>query len=288
VYRFDPISLAVYHDSQEFLVEICAEASTVLDFSVCEEYEDGVAAAEETPDVTLICEDGSRGIYVKRLDGVRELVPTVPKKGIIMGNSLVLGMFNAYGMCSSASDKDYFHYVTTEIKKYNPDFTCARVHGSGFEQSETDEAYSKWLYEDPNPGTGKPTYLSFEPDVDFIIIQLTDNVNTDEKVVKFNERLDTFLEMIKTMCPKARIIWVHGWYNYLRTADKLKESCERFEIERINIRDLYTVKNQAREQKYATRPDGSVIEVPDRWISHPGDLGMKKIADRIIGVLKLG
>ena len=228
------------------------------------------------------------GVLIKRIDGVRELVPTVPKRAIIMGNSLVLGMFNAFGMCASASDKDYFHYVTKEIKKYNPDCEFVRMHGSGLEQSPGDEGYSKWMYEEPNPGTGKPTYLSFTPDTDLIIIQLTDNVNTDEKVVDFNARIDRFLDTIRAMCPKARIIWVHGWYNELRTVDTLKRVCTERDIARISIKDLYTIPNQAREQKYATNPNGEVIEVPERWISHPGDLGMKKIADRIISVLKLG
>ena len=74
-YRFDPISLAVYHDSQEFTVEITPATARVLEFSVCEEYEDGVAEAEKTPDVTIIREDGSRGIFVNALTGCESLFP---------------------------------------------------------------------------------------------------------------------------------------------------------------------------------------------------------------------
>ena len=288
-YRFDPISLAVYHDSKEFEVEINSTGAVeVLEFAVVEEYDESVAKTEPVADFTRVMDDGTMGVLIKRIDGKEELVPTIPKKAIIMGNSLVLGMFNAYGMCASASDKDYFHYVTEEIKKYNPDCQCIRMHGSGFEQSPGDEGYSKWMYDEPNVGTGIPTYLSFTPDVDLIIIQLTDNVNTDEKVVDFNARIDKFLDSIRTMCPKARIIWVHGWYNDQRTAEKLTEVCEARNIARINIKYLCTIPNQARHQKYAKRPDGTVTEIPDRWISHPGDIGMKKIADRIISVLKLG
>ena len=287
-YRFDPISLAVYRDSQEFDVEIAGKGIEITDFAVCEEYDESAVAAEPVTDFTAVMEDGHMGVRIKRIDGNEEIVPTIPKKAIIMGNSLVLGMFNAFGMCATASDKDYFYYVTKEIKKYNPDCECIRMHGSGLEQAPGDEGYSKWMYDEPNPGTGKPTYLSFTPDVDLIIIQLTDNVNTDEKVVDFNARIDRFLDSVRTMCPKARIIWVHGWYNAARTAEKLAEACSARGIARINIKDLYTVPNQAREQKYATRPDGSVIEIPEKYMSHPGDIGMKKIADRIISVLKLG
>jgi hypothetical protein len=287
-YSFDPISLAVYRDSQEFRIEINAPFEfSVESLSVCEVYEEDALTTEPTVNIVEPMEDGKNGVYVLRPDGIKELIPTVPNKGIIMGNSLVLGMFNSFGMCASAMDKDYFYYVTTEIRKYNPDFECARLHGSGFEHSENSEMYSKWFYEDPNPGTGKPTYLSFTPDVDFIIIQITDNVNTEEKMAFFNSNIDGFIAKIKTMCPKARVIFVHGWYNYLRTNEKVAEICDKYSIERVCIRDLYTVKNQARNQPTATRPDGTVIDVPDRWITHPGDLGMKKIADRLISVIKL-
>ena len=285
-YRFDPIGLAVYHDSQEFDVEIRTEEA--FEFSVVEEHDENAASAEEIVDFTEPMENGRMGVMIKRIDGVRELIPTVPRKAIIMGNSLVLGMFGAFGMCASSYDKDYFNYVTKEIKKYNPDCEFVRMHGSGLEQSPGDEGYSKWMYEEPNPGTGKPTYLSFTPDTDLIIIQLTDNVNTDEKVVDFDARIDKFLDTVRAMCPKARIIWVHGWYNELRTVETLKRVCAERDITRISIKDLCTVQNQAREQKYATKPNGEVIETPERYMTHPGDIGMKKIADRIIGALKLG
>ena len=121
-----------------------------------------------------------------------------------------------------------------------------------------------------------------------IFLQLGDNVNTDSKQALFEKTsADLLIARLKERCPKARIIWIYGWYSHSRTAGTVMALCEKWGIERIDISVLHTKENEAQSQKTCLSPDGVVCEVDPRWISHPGDLGMKRIAEKIIAKLDL-
>ena len=52
-------------------------------------------------------------------------VPTVPKKTLFIGNSLLQGLGSAekggrFGMCATDSRHDYYYYVTRAILQKNP------------------------------------------------------------------------------------------------------------------------------------------------------------------------
>lgn len=198
-------------------------------------------------------------------------------KVLFIGNSLLLGMFNKYGMCASSPEKDYAYFVQREIKKHNPDCIFTKLYASGFEHSESMEAFEDWF---------KQAEDSFSKDLGLIFIQLGDNVNTDEKILNFNKTADIFLERIKKMCPYAKIAWIHAWFNKRNTIDKLTELCARQQIEMIDISDIRTEENEARSGQICENEYGEKAVVKDAWITHPGDGGMKKIADRIIESLE--
>ena len=213
------------------------------------------------------------------------MVPVVPKKVLFVGNSLLLGMFNLYGMCSSSPKKDYAYYVQEEILKYNKDCVFTKLHGSGFEHAESRKDFEDWFFWEPNGYTQKPAMESFTKDLDLIFIQLTDNVNTDKKISNFADAADRFMEYIKDLEPNARIIWIHGWYNRDNTYDELVALCRRWEVERIDISDLHTRENEAFMGQLCENEAGERVPVKDMWVTHPGDKGMREIARRMINVL---
>lgn len=286
-FSFDPVSLAVYKGACEFRVTVSGEGLSVRDFSVSEKSAEAVDNSEDTLDNTTVMADGTKGVFVTLRNGERVVVPRVPKKALFIGNSLVFGMFMRYGMCASAPDKDYYHYVTEYIRKFEPDCVFAKQYGSFFEHSESVEAFDAWFYNDDR-STGKGAVENLTDDLDLIFLQMGDNVNTDLKQKTFNEvTAELLIERIKERCPRARIIWIHGWYNYERTAEKIKELCQRWGIERVDMSGLRSKENEGHAQKTCIGADGSVCEVSPRWVTHPGDLGMQKIADKIIRKLKL-
>lgn len=78
-----------------------------------------------------------------------------------------------------------------------------------------------------------------------------------------------------------------SWYNGENTHDAIRVLCEKWKIEEVDIRDLYLKENQGYSGQKYINSSGEWGIVKDTWITHPGDEGMKKIADRILAVLQL-
>ena len=128
---------------------------------------------------------------------------------------------------------------------------------------------------------------SFSDDVDLIIIQLGENTNTLQRNEVLKANIDKFISGIKTKSPKARIVWVHGFFNENISGQTIIDACNRWRIGQLCIKDLYTRENCATASQTYVKGDGTVEKVQEGWIEHPGNLGMKRIADRIIKFLKL-
>ena len=269
-YSFDPISLAVYASAASFFVSLESEGTYVVDKLVAEE-EIAQAVKNDTAEAGNGVQSGVRG--------------QIPSHVLFVGNSLVFGMMKTYGMCATAPDKDYFHHVSEYIKKHNPVCRFDKLYGSMYEHAESIEAFEYWYGTDValRADTAMPAKTAFTSDLDLVFIQLGDNVNTDEKEANFGVTADILIERIKTLCPRARIIWIHGWYNRSRTLERIERLCERWGIERIDMGGIRSIETEAHSQKYYLDVvSGTEKEVSDKWITHPGDLGMKMIADAII------
>ena len=268
-YEYDPINLAVYGGMESFFFEIELLPSTRLDI-----YEFSADASTAVFDVKI-----------ERSQSVAAGKKEVPNKMLFIGNSLVFGMKMMYGMCSDAPDKDYFYYVTEYVRSKNSECEFQKLYGSDYEACESLDAFENWYSKDANLYTHQPSGESFTDDIDLIIVQLGDNINTDAKNDTFKVSGDLFVERVKNASPNARIKWVHGWYNRQPTYDYISSLCERWGIERIDIRDLRCLENEAHNQDTYLDKDGTLATINDAWKTHPGNGGMKKIAERIIEYL---
>lgn len=291
-YTFDAVNLTVYSDAKKFSVEIYAKSEKaefeISSFSVTEETNNGenIKKVCDINNLTTM-ENGEKGAFVTLLNGDKKVVPVVPENVVFIGNSLLLGMYDYYGMCSTAPDKDYYHYVTTEILKHNKNCKFTKLHGAVYECCEDYSGLDNWLYTEPNRATKAPTVDSLTNDVDLIVVQLGDNVNSEEKTATFKLTLEPLIKAFKEKCPNARIIWMFGWYNRLNVIDKLFEVCEKWSIENIDLSFLHTKEYEACKGQISLNAEGVGVEVPDGWITHPGDEGMKAIADKLIEVMGL-
>ena len=211
--------------------------------------------------------------------------PLIPNKVLFVGNSLTLGM-GSYGMCATDPQNDYVYHVTEFIKSKNPNVSVSRVHGGPFEQLEREEDFD-YLWNVCHKYTNKPMKDSFSDDVDLIIIQLGENTNTFHRNEILKANIDKFISGVKTKSPKARIVWVHGFFNENISGQTIIDACNRWRIGQLCIKDLYTRENCAVASQTYVKDDGTVEKVKEGWIEHPGNLGMKRIADRIINFLKL-
>ncbi len=292
-YSFDPVSLGVYKNAVKFRAVLYANSNRseikVNEF-LMEEVCEANLPVEETASICNITvnEKGEKGVFVQQSDGKKCVIPIIPKKVLFIGNSLLLGMFNTYGMCATSPKKDYAYLVQQKIMEYNKDCVFYKLAGWGFENALSMEKYEEWFSRTPNVCTQKPIRDSLTEDLDLILIQLGDNVNTDQRKLIFRQTIDIFMENLKRMCPKARIIWIYGWYNKQNTVDKIVEVCKQWGLERIDISEIRKKETESYQGQISWCPEKGKIVVEEAWITHPGDKGMEQIAKKIIEVLGIG
>lgn len=285
---FDPVSYGVYRDAISFSVEIPDPVGDVSieSFLMCEKNED---SAGEPVHRSLVTErDGEKVVPVTLLDGSVVYRPLTAHRVLFIGNSILLGMRNSYGMCAGSPRNDYYYYLTQRFRELDPDSEFKKLHGAGLEHSESRQMYEEWMYSTPNIYTGVPAAESFTPDLDLIIMQLGDNAGTEEKRRVFCENADAFIRHAKTVCPLARIIWVYGWYNRPYLDQNLIPLLDKWGIESVQVGTLRTNKaNEAYSGMLFEELSGKVNVVADRWITHPGNMGMKRIAEHMLKLLDM-
>jgi hypothetical protein len=217
--------------------------------------------------------------YVSQVDanGNMSVAPVFPENALFLGNSLLLG-FKEYGMAASMAGRDYFNLVGNAIRKVKPEYVANRLQANPWEGCTTVEAQDKYLNNTVKPMLGN--------DLELVVVQLGDNVNTDDRKAVFAEGAKNLLKFIRINCPKARVAWVGAWYSDAEKQAVMKNSCELTGSVFVNIWDLNTIENQSVVGNTYTMSDGTVNVIADAGVaSHPSDDGMKAIANRILYAL---
>ena len=202
------------------------------------------------------------------------VVPVIPKKALFIGNSLLVG-FGQFGMCASNAQSDYYYHVTQAILKKNASFTADRAAGTSLEGATSDE-------------TQNTAYSSISSklsaDLDLVIVQLSDNTNNAESIAYLlGGGAKRLLTKIRTACPKARVVWAAAWYSSTEKLNAIQKACAYTGCLFVDFSDLRTSENQGAIGNTITYPDGSSSTVEASGVaSHPGDKGMKAIADRLL------
>ena len=217
--------------------------------------------------------------YVCQVDanGNMGAAPVFPKKALFLGNSLLLG-FKEYGMAASMAGRDYFDLVGNAIRKVKPEYVANRLQANPWEGCTTVAAQDEYLNNTVKPMLGN--------DLELVVVQLGDNVNTEDRKAVFAEGAKNLLKFIRNNCPNARVAWVGAWYSDAEKQAVMKNSCALTGSVFVNIWDLNTSENQSAVGNTYTMPDGTVSVIADAGVaSHPGDDGMKAIANRILYAL---
>lgn len=237
------------------------------------------AAIPKTTQQEQFIRGGNGENYLLKVNSLGNLVsiPTVPNKAIFVGNSLLFGMGN-YGMCATDSQHDYYHYVTSAILEKNSNATFTKIAPNKWEQAETTSSVTEWLVENDS---------HFTNDVDLIILQIGDNVNTNAKREVWDATFDSTVHALLTKCPNARIICVGFWFNATSASPAVMSAVNHYGLEYVDITTLHTKANEAVSGQTYVAGDGTIKVVPDAWITHPGNDGMRAIADRIIETLNM-
>lgn len=222
---------------------------------------------------SLTSPNGNKYIIQVDNDGNLFTVPVIPKKVLFIGNSLLLG-HGTFGMCATDSKNDYYYHVKEYLKTFNPEVICDKQHGAPFEQTETQPGIDSWIASNIN---NKAT------DYDLVVIQLGDNVNNDARNELFKTSCKQLLQAIRNHMPRARVVWAGEWYYTAQRQEIISKGCVETGSTFIDIVDLTINENRGAIGDIITADNGTQTTVTSSGVaSHPGNKGMKAIADRLI------
>ena len=199
---------------------------------------------------------------------------------LAIGNSITLHDICDYwwtncGMAASEKSKDYFHLVTEELRKHNKLVNSYAYGSSVWETMAHDRAESLSLI-DP--------YLNEH--INIITIQLGENV-TD--LTTFESDYEYLIMHIKQKAPNAQIITVSDfWENGERDNMKFRAS-EKCNVLVADIREIKENRDyMCGINAEVLGDDGEKHIVKHEGVArHPGDKGMRYIADRIIECINM-
>lgn len=230
----------------------------------------------QSNDASLVSPNGNKFRLQISDEGVISASPVIPRKTLFIGNSLLSG-FRSFGMCASNNQEDYYAYVTRHILKENPQAEFTKKPASTFEEITNPSEVATWI---------NSNIKTLPNDYNLVLIQLGDNVNTDEKNEVFKTSCRTLLSEVRRYMPNALVCWVGAWYTNATKQENMSKSCLATGSKFIDISDLAVVENKGNVGDLITYPDGTVETITSTGVaSHPNSKGMKAIADRIISTI---
>ena len=190
---------------------------------------------------------------------------------LFLGNSITrhgilheIGWHNDWGMAASKKENDYVHLMINKILEKVPDASFCICQVAEWE----------WRYKE-----GNKVFSQYESARDFgadiIICRFIENVNRSEfDSVVYKKELDNFLRFFDPE-NKSKVILSSGFWHHI--GDKAIE-------EYANEKNLPFVVLNDLEEDESNMAIG--LFEHDGVAHHPGDKGMKNIAERLFGVLK--
>lgn len=227
--------------------------------------------------IKLSDSDGSK--YALQIsNGQIVAIPVLASKILYVGNSLLLG-FGDFGMAASNPQEDYYTYVNSYLTSKNVNVSATRLSGSTWEAQTSYNDQNAWIEENLAP--------LLSNNLELVIVQLGDNVNTDAKKAVFAQGSENLLRYIRSHAPNARVAWVYAWYSSPDLQRQVIESCKNTGCVAI---DITTLKDVSGNQSYvgAKYTDSQGVEhtIESSGVaSHPSSQGMRAVADAIIGAL---
>ena len=192
------------------------------------------------------------------------------KRILFVGNSMTLhgvrpeiGWHGAYGMAASAKEKDYVHVAEREILQRIPDAAFGICQVSNWERQYKEGASTHPLFH---------AAREFAPDV--IVIRFVENCSHKEIAPElFKKELDALIGYLDRD-QKAKLIVTTGFWRH-PLDEALREYASEQNAPLVELGDL--------GEEDAMKAIG--LFEHKGVANHPGDLGMQRIAERIVKAL---
>lgn len=189
------------------------------------------------------------------------------KRIMFVGNSITLhgvlpeiGWHNAWGMAASEKEKDYVHICMNHIRKTDPDAVLCICQVAEWERDYKIGSEKHSFYENAR---------NFCPDV--LVARFVENCPHEEFDKElFEKEYENLINYLDKDKKAYKIITSSFWHHPANEC--IKEYAEKEGLPYINISDL--------GERDETKAIG--LFEHNGVARHPGDLGMKLIAERII------
>lgn len=189
----------------------------------------------DNDDNILVSPSGKKFMLSVSDSGEISSIPVIPNKSLFIGNSLLVG-FSEFGMAASSSDNDYYALINSFIEANNSSYVPSKTEGHTWEGMTSVQSAKNWV-----DTTLVPLLTS---DLDLVVIQLGDNVNTDDKKAVFPETSLYLMQKIRQTVPNARVIWMGSWYGHVNM-DTVIENAAKTGCEFIDFRSISNVSDNA-------------------------------------------
>lgn len=191
------------------------------------------------------------------------------KNVIIFGNSItkhppgpLVGWYGNWGMAASSESKDFSHVIGATLKAQIIPINIGdfELYHTSFNLKNLDKHF-----------VDKP---------DLVIIKIGENVLQPTDFDKSFAKLITY---IKDKAPEAKLIIAGTFWQNDPVNKVLVSEAQARKIPFVSLQHLDTSTNKSFVGEDMFSVDGSKYKITDRGVaSHPGDMGMKNIADLIL------
>lgn len=197
---------------------------------------------------------------------------------LAIGNSITVHgvcdyWWDEIGMAATKKENDYVHLIEAHLNKKYDDVWMYSTNYSVWEMQGTDRAETFTMI-DP--------YLSSK--LDLITIQLGENV-TD--TATFQADYEELIRYIQGKAPEAQIIVVDDFWNKKEKSDIRENAAKNCNVQFADLSEIQGKKDYqcGIGTKVYDSNGGEHIVEHDGVARHPGDKGMRYIADAVIKVL---
>ncbi|MBU1371287.1 MAG: SGNH/GDSL hydrolase family protein [Bacteroidetes bacterium] len=184
---------------------------------------------------------------------------------LILGNSITfhkadesLGWKNNWGMAASVQDSDYVHILTRKFKIENPEVNLKYINFSQFENE-----YEKYSLNNID------SLKQFKPNL--LILRIGENVNVNKiEINDFSAHYKDLIKYFQNNNPSLKVICVSNFWRSPEVEDIIKKSANSEGASYVSLSHLD--KEEFTAWGLFNNPAVG---------SHPGNKGMKAIADLI-------
>ena len=188
---------------------------------------------------------------------------------LILGNSITIhppapsiGWFGNWGMAASSRDKDFAHIIGATLNTRVDPVNLSEWEALGMRYDLT-----KLI-----------PYFKSKPDL--VIIRMGENIND---IANLKMALGVLIDYIKIQNPKARLIITGRFWRNDEIDDILSLHAMESNIPFVKLNQLELGENVSFIGANIIGEDGLSHPIIDQGIAnHPGDLGMRRIADCIL------